>query len=175
MANCVGHDTGGATLDENDSLNDNVEDFDTSGDLVSDNTIMNVACYGDGQDSTAVEIDDWTTGSDNYIRIYTPTASSEVGITQRHSGVWDDNKYNLVVATAPIQAKEENLRFEGLQLKVTQVLSNGTAGIVFYNTSAAVADYRVSSCIIEGISQDSYSHHGINVGDSGTSGRGQCV
>ena len=55
-------------LDENDTLNDNVEDFDTSRDIAANNTIMNVACYGDGADTAEVQIAGWTTGSSNYVR-----------------------------------------------------------------------------------------------------------
>ena len=81
--------------DENDVLDDSVENFDTSTDLVTADVVMNVACYGDGADTTAVTVSGWTTGSANYIRIYTPVTSAEVGASQRHPGRWDTSKYRL--------------------------------------------------------------------------------
>ena len=56
---------------------------------------MNVACYGDGEDVTSVTINCWTTGPDNYIRIYTPTSPSEVGVSQRHDGKWNTSAYRM--------------------------------------------------------------------------------
>jgi len=79
--------------DENDTLNDTVENFDTSTDLTAGGgTVMNVAAYGDGADTTAVTISGWTTSASNYIRIYTATSTSEVGASQRHNGKWDASK-----------------------------------------------------------------------------------
>ena len=49
---------------ENGNITEPVEDdVNPSKNLVSANTIMNVACYGDGADTTAVTIDGWTTGA----------------------------------------------------------------------------------------------------------------
>ena len=80
---------------ENTSLDNSVEDFDTSTDLAGANTVMAVACYGDGADTTAVAISGWTTGPDNYIRIFTPSSPWEVGTSQRHRGLWDLSKYRI--------------------------------------------------------------------------------
>ncbi len=66
-----------------------LRDFDTSRNLVSSNTTMNAACYGDGADITPVTVSGWTTGVANYIRIYTPYLASEVGTSQRHAGTWN--------------------------------------------------------------------------------------
>ena len=52
-------------------------------------------CYYDsGADVTAVAINGYTTTPPNYIKIYTPNdINTEVNRSQRHSGIWDDNKY----------------------------------------------------------------------------------
>ncbi|MFC1610740.1 DUF2341 domain-containing protein [Myxococcota bacterium] len=71
---------------ENDALDNTVEDFDTSTDLVTDDTIMLAACYDDGIDSGWATIDGWITGQSNYLRIFTPNGSHEVGLSQRHDG-----------------------------------------------------------------------------------------
>lgn len=77
--------------DENDSLNNTVENFDTSTDLVTADTVMSVACYADGPDGP-VTISGWNTSSTNFIRVYTPVLPSEVGVSQRHAGVWDNKQ-----------------------------------------------------------------------------------
>ncbi|RLI99491.1 MAG: hypothetical protein DRP06_03345, partial [Candidatus Aenigmatarchaeota archaeon] len=74
-------------VDGGDCAND-FNHLDTSN-LTEGNYTLNIACYGDGADTDAVVVDGWTTGVDNYIRIYTPVNSSEVGVSQRHDGKWD--------------------------------------------------------------------------------------
>ena len=70
--------------DENDAIDNTVENFDTSKDLVNDDTVMQVAAYADGPDTFASDVritSAWVTGAINYIRIYTPVSSSEVGVS----------------------------------------------------------------------------------------------
>ena len=33
------------------------------------------------------QISGWTTDADNYLRVFTPVTASEVGVSQRHTGV----------------------------------------------------------------------------------------
>ena len=76
--------------DENDSLNDAIENFDTSKDLIAANAVMQVAAYADGPDTNGNQVSvtsAWVTGPSNYIRIYAPVSTSEVGASQRHTGV----------------------------------------------------------------------------------------
>ena len=77
--------------DENDTIADAVENFDTSKDLTAGGgTIMQVAAYADGPDTGSSEVkitNAWVTAAANYIRIYTPVSSSEVGVSQRHTGI----------------------------------------------------------------------------------------
>jgi hypothetical protein len=136
-------------------------DVNPSTDLVTANTVMMVACYGDGVDSSAVTINGWTTDSDRYIKIYTPTATSEVGTTKRHSGAWDNNKYRIEASGRVIDVWEENIRIEGLQIKQTAVSSAGDSGIL-YNGSG-VTDLRISHNIIQGVTHASIWHCGIEI------------
>jgi hypothetical protein len=139
-------------------------------DLVANNYQLNWACYGDGADTTQVTVSGWTTGTDNYIKIYTPTSTSEVGTTQRHSGVWSASKYSIETTASPIHVQEENVRIEGLQIKTTAIDGNGDAGIEFYNVTG-VADYRVSSNIIQGVTNNTYTYNPILIyTDAGSSG-----
>ena len=80
-----------------------LRNFDTSTNLVSANTTMNVACYGDGADTGPVTVAGWTTAVDNYIRIYTPYLASEVGTSQRHSGTWNATTAYRLQAAPPDQ------------------------------------------------------------------------
>jgi co-chaperonin GroES (HSP10) len=92
-------------------------------DLVTNNEQWNIACYGDATDTTALDIEDWTTGEQNYLKIYAPAESTEVGKTQRHQGKWDSNKYNIITGSwSAIDVISNYVRLQGLQIKRT---SNG--------------------------------------------------
>ena len=140
------------------------QDVNPSKDLATADTIMMVACYGDGPDST-VTITDWTTDADNYVKIYTPVSSSEVGVSQRHNGTWDDSKYRIEAAGgAPLRIGQngtgvEYLTIEGLQIYLSAVNGNGNAGILLWQTS--VADHRISNNIIKSVTHASYVYSGI--------------
>ncbi len=60
---------------------------------MTSNVIMMVPCYADGVDGTLNE-SGWKTGLSNYIKIYTPISSAEVGVSQRHNGTWG-NGYRI--------------------------------------------------------------------------------
>jgi hypothetical protein len=133
---------------ENDTLNDTVENFDTSTDLVTNNTVMMAACYGDGADTSSVTIDGWTTGASNYIQIYTPFLKSEVGASQRHDGKWDTSAYRLEYSGWAITVSEEYVRIDGLQIRVP-VDTYDSVGIYYYSANGT-SYYEVSNSIIRG-------------------------
>jgi len=135
-------------LDENDTLDNSVEDFDTSRDITG--FVMNVACYGDGADTTAVDITGWTTSSSNYIKIYTPYSLSEVGSSQRHDGTWDTGKYRLEVASnsSAISDSANYIRIEGLQ--VSSTVNAGSDDVIYFGVASA-GEVWVSKCIIKGV------------------------
>lgn len=86
---------------ENTGINATVRSFDSGNrNLVTNNERWNFAVYGNGTtaDTSSVEWRGWTTDRDRYLRIFSPVLSSEVGVSQRHSGVWDNTKYHLRVA-----------------------------------------------------------------------------
>lgn len=75
---------------------------------------LHVACYDDGNDSGAVVIaTDWTVGSAAYIRIFTPYAAAEVGVSQRHNGT-PGTGYHL--ASGRIEIQVPYARVEGLEV-----------------------------------------------------------
>jgi len=51
---------------------------------------LNFACYADGEMSNNSQFSNtnWTTDPYRYIKVYTPTLTSEVGTSQRHNGTW---------------------------------------------------------------------------------------
>jgi hypothetical protein len=66
-------------------------------DLLANNEEWNIACYANGTtaDTTGATIDGWNTGAYNFLRFYTPVNASEVGVSQRHAGKWDENKFRI--------------------------------------------------------------------------------
>lgn len=89
--------------------------------LVANKYQLNWTCYGDGADTTLTTIDGWTTGTENYIRIYTPVATSEVGTSQRHDGKWNASAYWLQVggtgsSDGAIWVQDNHVWTEGIQI-----------------------------------------------------------
>jgi|WetSurMetagenome_2_1015567.scaffolds.fasta_scaffold01475_10 hypothetical protein len=125
------------------------------------NQVWNIACYGDAADTTVVDVNGWTTDSQNYIRIYTPYLPSEVGVSQRHSGKWDDSKYRMEIVSNSSNALDIGnvayAKIDGLQIKVKFNTASG-AGIGASGHAAAW----ISNNIIWG----ALSVNGNNVGIS---------
>jgi parallel beta-helix repeat protein len=99
-------------------------------DIATNSEQWNVACYansGTAPDTTAVAISGWTTAQQNYIKIYTPTLSSEVTTSQRHQGRWDSNKYNIYSSgsNSTIDVGANYTRIIGLQANKTGSFSWG--------------------------------------------------
>lgn len=118
--------------------------LDTS-DLAATNFALNIACYGDGADGKAT-IRGWTTSDSNFIRIFTPACSTEAGISQRHSGVWDTTKYCVRGSYSAVNIQVPNVHIEGLQISTGGVNDNLQYGInAEGNGEAGLA---VSYCII---------------------------
>ncbi len=139
-----------AVQNENDTLNDTLENFDTSLNLVGQNAVMNVACYADGADPLAVTVTGWTTSATNDIRIYTPTSTAEVGATQRHAGVWDTTKYRLEAGGEVLKIQDGYVRVDGLQVRKIGDAAN-TGGIVFTKASdIGASSYELSNTIVRG-------------------------
>ena len=145
------------TLDENPSLDAALADFDNVNqsvrDLVDRNLIWNIACYTDNAaDDTEVTIDHWTTSEDNFLRIFTPVASTEVGESQRHRGRWTNNAYRLdILATednvSAIVIGDAYVHIDGLQIG-----KNGnTAGRIAIGIKAVgTTNLRLSNSIVRG-------------------------
>jgi hypothetical protein len=142
--------------DENNSLDDALENFDTSTDLTAatgSDSIMMVACYGDGEDTSSVTITGWTTGPNNYIKIFTPVSSSEVGTSQRHDGKWNTSAYRISNDTSnneTIYVREQYVRIDGLQVDSVNYLGTGWLTGIDVNDdgSDAAMEVHISNCVI---------------------------
>jgi len=108
-------------------------------------------------DQTAVDITGWETDSTHYIKIYTTAAA-------RHDGKWDDTKYRLETNNnVALFGRQGNVRVEGLQVKTT----SGGSGIYISLISEA-CDWRVSHCIIKGVSVNEWDSGLVVYNNSGT-------
>jgi hypothetical protein len=154
-----------------------LRDFDTSSDLVSANTTMNVACYGDGADTQSIVNvgSAWITGPSNYIRIYTPYLPVEVGTSQRHSGTWNaTTAYRFERAVPPnsslLRLGTNYVRVDGLQLWFTSDVANSETILVAGATG--VSSYEVSNNIVRGIggAATQAGRFGIDVFSAGGAG-----
>jgi hypothetical protein len=138
-------------------------DVNPSMDLVTANTIMMVACYNDNDTAMDDELDiaGWTTGASNYIRIFTPTDTSEVGTSQRHTGaagtgfriaqtkdLTSDN-YHYAIR---IRASANYTRIEGIEIDGSGWTNGGKVyGIVVDGSISNPADIRYSHNIVHDI------------------------
>ena len=147
----------------NSGISDTVDDWVVlaSDDLVASNTVQMIAAYASSNgDDEAVVVEGWATSEQNFIKIFTPVTSSEVGASQRHPGKWDDTKYNISVedyfGVISIGQSLLSIRIDGLQLKETGVLDEaGEAhcGIQDNHGTHDNGEYYISNNLI-------YSDHG---------------
>ena len=120
---------------------------------------------GDATDSTAVTIDGWTTGQQNFIKVYTPVDSSEVGTSQRHDGKWDDERYRLVPAAnnSGIAIYGAGyIKMDGLQILVTESGTSNAHGI--YVNDEGI--YHFSNLILKNQASGTGSSRGIYLIDN---------
>lgn len=134
-------------------------------DLTSTDLIMNIACYYDPDDYTAdttgATINGWTTDATRYIRIYTPTGGAQSVYSQRHSGVWNDEKYRMLrVNNADVSNYEDYLYLEGLQMSVTTTSVSSDVAIGIWSATALANETYVSNCIVKvnGNAEGSYAY-----------------
>lgn len=136
--------------------------------------ILNLPCYADGDDTAgAVTIDGWTTGADNYINIYTPYLPNEVGVSQRHNGLFTLSGY--VISATPgsgsgvIVINEDYVRITGIQVRVNGT-NNDERGIyidAYYVATAS--DIRIAKNIILSARSSGTGGYGISCFGSSSS------
>ncbi|MBT4793091.1 MAG: hypothetical protein HON90_16075 [Halobacteriovoraceae bacterium] len=141
---------------ENTAFANALENFDTHGatyDITTSgaNEVWFVALYADAVNNQ-IWVEDWITDTKNYVKLFAPSLSNEVGETQRHSGVWDNTKataervtYNSYQDT--IRYSIRHFKVEGLQLQITGTHSNSSC-VKSINADNIVVDVEVSNNIM---------------------------
>ena len=138
-------------------------------DLVAGNYQLNIPCYYDtGADTTAVTINGWTTGSANYIKVYTPNnTATEVNQSQRHSGKWEEEKYRLeIIDSNAIISSINFYSIDGLQIKVTASSLVNSHAIRINTISSDNNKVLISNNILRGSISGSASGNGFYINSS---------
>lgn len=153
---------------ENTGISATVRAFDTwTTSLITAVQERHAVCYP-GTDATTVSFNAWDSNSTYQFKVYTPYLASDVGTTQRHSGIFTGRCYFLSTSNATgsitstsASGNQYYWTIEGLQIKNTVGDglhdghgSSGTASAIFVN-----------SCIFIGSnnSSTSASHSGIDI------------
>jgi hypothetical protein len=114
--------------------NDDLDQWTGVRELFTYNEQWNVALYADGADpGDALSPYNWDASSNaiNYTRIFAPSLTSEVGVTQRHAGVWDNTKAR-VSTTGSNTIYARSTVVDGLQIETTGS-TNGLFALALYN------------------------------------------
>ncbi|MBU0706981.1 Ig-like domain-containing protein [Patescibacteria group bacterium] len=136
---------------ENSGIDSSVSDFDswTDGkDLVSAGEIRMIACYADAIDTERVDVNGWTTSQEAYLKIFAPVAPNEVGVTQRHNGIANEQGYKITNGTnwqAVIKVSSNNVQIEGLWVEST---GDNCKGI---STSAHITDTKIFGNLVSSV------------------------
>ena len=137
--------------------------------LVGANIQLNWPCYNDGVLTDSLRINGYTTGPANYIRVYTPTSSNEVGVSQRHRGGFGTGfQLNGTANAVAIQIDDEYVRVEGLVVQHT-VTNNSAVWAVWSDPALTTSDVRISHNIVKGVITGGVTGgpSGIEVGTAG--------
>jgi hypothetical protein len=136
--------------------------------LVGANAIVNLSCYYDtGPDTTSVYISgSLITSTSTYINIYTPNnTSTQANFSQRHTGKWASNAYQLIETNGPygLEIETNYVRVVGLQVETnvtatdTQnypegiVINDAQGGYIVLDSNIIAAQSASSTVSTEGI------------------------
>jgi len=132
-------------VDAEDDADD--ANYMNTSDLVTNDYVLNIACYADGKEESAVTVNGYTTGVNNYVRFFTPVKPNEVGVSQRHDGKWNEDRfYNCCTAGNNFGVNEQFTRLEGLQIADTS--TDGQNYMIQTDNSATQSEIRISDCIL---------------------------
>lgn len=96
-------------------------------------------CYSDAADTIATTVSGFTTSANNWVTIYTPYKTTEVGVSQRHSGIWTASGYvlsNAVANSDTLAIDNAYVQITGLQVKSTA--NSSFATVITYGSSVAI-------------------------------------
>ncbi|MBU4256962.1 right-handed parallel beta-helix repeat-containing protein [Patescibacteria group bacterium] len=111
-------------------------------------------------DTNRVTIDGWTTGPNNYIRIYTAPEA-------RHKGIAGTG-YRLITTASSVPGiyiYEGHVRIEGLEFQHTNTYNNSMNGITIYNSGVPDNDIRLIGLLVHDCSSPgTYEASGVSIG-----------
>lgn len=112
-------------------------------------------------DRTALYINSWVTGKNNFIKVYTP-------LSQRHKGIWDDTKYNLQVSTnTTMEIRSCHVKVDGLQFENINSFDWTDKG-VWVSATESNCEYTISNNIIKSDNPTASFVNGIAVFANGS-------
>jgi len=147
---------------ENSGIDADLRNFDTwtnGRDMVANDEQWEFAIYGDGANGT-LRFRDWISSPAHYLRVFAPHLPTEVGMSQRHSGVWDNTKARFISSDyfGTINNENEETAFNHLRLDgllVENSRSDGTGnggGLNFDDFDRGVDDngvLYVQNCLVK--------------------------
>jgi hypothetical protein len=156
------------SMDENAGIPVDYRDFDNQygdKDLATSNKIWNIACYADAVDTAKARVEGWMTDADHYLKIFTPVSKGEVGVSQRHTGKWEQSGYMLEyelesdggerVLNFSCSSHRCDVHIEGLRISKTS-FNNWSGACVFI---AGLTDARISKTLIRGTGTNGQGIH----------------
>ena len=125
-------------------------------DLVAGDTQLNWACYDDGPlDDALILVRGWNTDPAHFLRIFTPTTTSEVGVSQRHTGVAGTGFRIVPNESAPggsyqiLQLEADYSRVEGVEIDGSSITNGeGLFAVRVDNVSPLSSDLRFDSLLV---------------------------
>jgi hypothetical protein len=127
-------------------------------DLVSNNYQLNWPTYADDVMDDTVVIDGYATDADRYIRIYTPVVPTEVGASQRHSGMAGTGFQLAPTGGADaVHISDDYTRISGI------VIDGSSISGVYQNIESDAANVTLDALVLHDSQDD-----GIYLGGSGT-------
>lgn len=134
---------------ENTGIDVDIRAFDTGNRNISsgvNNEQWHIAIYRGN--AAVFDFNGWTTGTTddgNYIRIFAPILTTDVGVSQRHNGVFTTSRAHILISgTSNLIQSGSQYRFEGVQI------SSSGGGFPINVLSSASMKIRVSECIFKG-------------------------
>ena len=120
--------------------------------LVAGNYQLNWPCYKDAPMNDQVTIGGYTTGASNFIRVYTPVYTNQVGTSQRHTGKARTG-FRLqptgAIDNDSIRVFDSFVRIEGLEIDGSlSTAPNGAGGVSLETFATAPVGHYVSHNII---------------------------
>ncbi len=130
-----------------------------SANLVTGGFQLHWAMYNDGPlNDGGIQVDGYTTGPANYIRIFTPLSPTQVGSRQRHLGRAGTGFRLRPINAAPpssyqvLYIRDEHVRVEGIEIDGSQVVTTQFfTGIRTDPTLSPAADVRIDGVIIHDV------------------------